>query len=577
MKMPTATGIDRPFPGVPSCDRYLAIGSIEEARGRISRMIERSEGLAVVIGPPGTGKTLLCQRVAAQYRSTFAVVMLGDIRVSSRMGLIQQVLFHLRQPHHGMDEQAMQLMLIDCLTKGNDFARPLLLIIDEAQMLSVDLLDEIRMLTNLIRDGRPLVQTILVGNSRLEDPLADPQLESLSQRIAARCYLHPMNHGETAQYIRSMLAVTGMTIDDDAVASVHHACAGVPRLINQLMNQAVDFATLHRKQRIDDISIQHAWADLQQLPSPVLEPQLKPHRAEIEFGDLDSFDSFEPTVAPKLAVVPAPQVSPVVDKIDSTKDMPTEQDACTSQVAANYFDIESILASPIVCFAEPAKEEVGSPLTKSAARPEAAPPVTLKTTHTTIVPPMKKADRKLNRDELFGIDFSDEMLVDVRLADAAAKSAANSGSKATPKAPLTMPKPASPMNRMKVDDPASEEISLHSEILQMSQTAKHASDSRSNISRSALPWSPNGKIEEVTFEDLPIESADVPAPMAVVWSDDEANSMIDDRDILVIEDEVTVMVDPPAVGKVGSGAMRQPPAKVDRQYQGLFSRLRRGE
>src|SRR5687768_15299397 len=73
MKMPSPAGIDRPFPNVPTCDRYLAIGSIEDARSRICKMIDRCEGLGVVIGPPGTGKTLLCQRVAAQYRSTHAV------------------------------------------------------------------------------------------------------------------------------------------------------------------------------------------------------------------------------------------------------------------------------------------------------------------------------------------------------------------------------------------------------------------------------------------------------------------------------------------------------------------------
>jgi type II secretory pathway predicted ATPase ExeA len=576
MKMPSSAGIDRPFPSVPSCDRYLAIGSIEDARGRICRMIDRNEGLGVVIGPPGTGKTLLCQRIAAQYRSTFAVVMLGDIRVSTRMGLIQQVLFHLRQPSQGMDEQAMQLALIDCLTKGNDFARSLLLIIDEAQMLSIELLDEIRMLTNLIRDGRPLVHTLLVGNSRLEDPLADPQMESLSQRIAMRCYLHPMTHNETAQYIRSMLAITGLAIDDDAIASVHHACGGVPRLINQLMNQSLDFATLHRKHKIDDISVQHAWADLQQLPSPVLEPKLKPQSATIEFGDLDSFEAFEfdspqSATAPKLdSVTPPTSVRSVAAPSASKESFVTELDACSRSVVSQYSDIESILSSPIICFAEPVSSENAAFDPKPSATNPASTPVQLKTTRTTIVPQMKKSERKLNRDELFGIDFSDEMLVDVRLSETASKSGASKAS-----LPMTVTKSSAPAKNGA--DPASEEISLHSEILKMSHTAKQASESRSNLSGGALPWSPHAKIEEVTFDELPLESADVPGPMAVVWSDDEATSPIDDRDILVIEDEVTLMVDPPAVGKIGSGAMRQPPVQVERQYQGLFSRLRRGE
>ena len=228
MKMPFPAGVDRPFSSVPVYERYLAIGSIEEARSRICRMIERGDGLGIVVGPPGTGKTLLCQRIAAQFRSSHATVMLGDVRVTSRTGLLQQVLLNLGQPYQGMEESEMQRRLVECLTQGSSGGSALLLVIDEAQLLSTELLEEIRMLTNLIRDGRQLVQTILVGGPKLEDPLADPQMESLSQRIVARCYLHPMTQAESCQYIRSLLAVTGLKIDDDAIAAVHHAC-GVRR------------------------------------------------------------------------------------------------------------------------------------------------------------------------------------------------------------------------------------------------------------------------------------------------------------------------------------------------------------
>ncbi len=550
--MPSAAGIDRPFPNFPASDRYLAIGSIEDARSRICRMIERGECLGVVVGPPGTGKTLLCQRIASQYRATHTVVMLGDIRVSSRMGLIQQVLFHLRLPHQGLDEQAMQLSLVECLTKCSDGARSLLLLVDEAQMLSLELLDELRMLSNLVRDGRPLVQTILVGNSRLEDPLADPSLESLSQRIAARCYLHPMTQTETSEYIRSMLATTGMPIVDDAVASVHHACGGVPRLINHLMNQSLDFACLHRKKSIDDQSVQHAWADLQQLPSPVVEPRLKAQPSAIEFGELDSDEMVANESAPLVYTIEAEESASELSAAD-IYDFQTYTDS----VSANYVDIEAILLSPIVCSPE------GSPELLAEAEPVAATEpvkVHFKTTNTNIPIPVTTAKRQrtASRAELFGIDFSDELLVDVNLANAVLK-------RSPTLAPVAATKP----------DPASEEISLHAEILQMSSTAKLASETRPVTVRAALPWAPAARIAEETVEVLPKNSADIAVPMAIVWSDDEpATPTADDRDILVIEDEVTVMVDPPATSRVGSAALRQPAAQVDQQYQSLFSRLR---
>jgi type II secretory pathway predicted ATPase ExeA len=544
MKMPSSTGIDRPFPCVPMSDRYLAIGSIEDARSRICRMIERSEGLGVIIGPPGTGKTLLCQRIAAQYRNSHAVVMLGDIRVSSRMGLIQQVLFHLRVPHRDLDEQAMQLALVETLTKGSDGARSLLLLIDEAQMLSAELLDEIRMLTNLIRDGRPMVQTVLVGSPRMEDALADPQMESLTQRIGARCYLHPMNHAETSQYIRSMLAATGMQVSDDAIASVYHACGGVPRLINQLMNQSVDFASLHRRSMIDDHSVQHAWADLQQLPSPILEPKLKP-AAAIEFGDLDG--AAEPRTMDSQNM-----------KNEVRMPMPAEKtpefmfENFTDSVLPNYVDMESILSSPIVCLGNAVDGSPQSQPSSEIGDSSKALPTQLKTSHTTIPTISKSSARKINREELFGIDFSDEMLVEVKLADVVTKKAKS--------------------------DPAAEEISLHAEILQMSTTAKQAAEPSRPSTRAALPWAPMPQIVEEPLDILPMESADISVPMAIVWSEDEPTPIAqDDRDILVIEDEVSVMVDGPASGVIGSGAMRQPAVKVDQQYQSLFSRLRAGQ
>jgi len=522
-------------------------------------------------------------------------VLLGDIRITSRTGLLQQVLANLGQAHQGLDEHALEMRLVDALTQGAS-ARSLLLIIDEAQLLSIELLEEIRLLTNLIRDGRQLVQTILVGGPKLEDPLADPKLESLSQRIIARCYLHPMNQAETCQYIRSMLAVTGLKIDDDAIASVHHACGGVPRLINQLMNQSLDFASAQRKRSIDESCVQHAWADLQQLPSPVIEPRLKPHQSTIEFGELDEEEMNMDIRSAFHSVGPAKvsrTIEPIAMDRESSREIVGEMSSfefksSTQTSPANYVDFESILASKsIVCLQDSASSHVPAVPAPASERQwpifeqRTAPVVVqLKTTNTTIVPPAKKADRKAQRDELFGIDFSDEMLVDIALADAVAKP-----STPTSAFPLrshdARPRDARPRDAKPLDarahDPAAEEISLHSEILQMSQNAKVASDTRST-SRTVSSWAPVSFLNDDSIDELPMDSVDVPSQMAVVWHDDEPlESTLDDRDMLVIEDEVTIMVDRPSSGGIGSGAMRQPTAPVEQHYQSLFSRLRSGQ
>ncbi len=343
----SSAATQRAFPSIPVGDQYLAIGSIEDSRMRVCRAIDRGEGLAVVIGPPGTGKSLLCQRIATQYRASHAVVVLGDMRVSSRSGLVQQVLFQLRLPVQGLDEESMQLSLIQCLTDNVDGFRPLLLIIDEAQMLSLELLDEIRMLTNLIRDGRHLVQDDSDWQSTFGRPLADPQLESLVQRIAVRCYLHPMNFGDSLQYIRSLLSPTGLTIDDPAVSAVHHACCGVPRLINQLMTRTLEFATSQRRRLIDEHCVQAAWADLQQLPSPVLEPQLRTPVSTIEFGELSDASAASPSRATSNAASVGAKADSAVTPLIDLDYEPSEQVSPVS----HYVDFASILQSQsIVCF-----------------------------------------------------------------------------------------------------------------------------------------------------------------------------------------------------------------------------------
>ncbi len=528
---------------------------------RVCRAIDRGEGLAVVIGPPGTGKSLLCQRVAAQYRTTHAVVLLGDMRVSSRSGLVQQVLFQLRLPHQGLDEESMQLSLIQCLTDNVDGFRPLLLIIDEAQMLSLELLDEIRMLTNLIRDGRHLVQSILIGSPRLEDPLADPQLESLVQRIAVRCYLHPMNFGDSLQYIRSLLSPTGLTIDDPAVSAVHHACCGVPRLINQLMTRTLEFATSQRRRLIDEQCVQAAWADLQQLPSPVLEPQLRAPVSTIEFGELSDV----PAVRPSQTAPPAKTAASKVDSsVSPLMDTPFESINEEPQ-ASHYVDFASILQSQsIVCFPEspqiqitpelsadklqsPAKSTLASepmPTSYAAHTPmQSTRAQSLSELNTSSQNSNRREDYTARREQLFGHDFDDEMIVDVRYQTQAPASGAQAYS------------------GMLTRDPAADEMTLHQEILRMSDTAKRASD---RLSQNRIG-------EEVVEHDF---DNDMPRQLAVEWSDDEPRILsLDDRDLIVIEDDVNVMIDGP-VSSIASGALRKPVLHVEQQYQGLFQRLR---
>lgn len=302
---PTTTGLslrqlaereERVFPSYPQVAKYFPAASIEEARQRLARAIDRGDGPGLVIGGPGTGKSLLLQVLAAQYHERFDVVLPACARLCTRRALLQSILFELGLPYKSRDEGELRLSLLDHLLSREDCPTGLLLLVDEAQTLSIALLDELRVLTNLVRGGLPRVRLILAGSSALEESFANPELESFSQRLAARCYLAPFGCEESAQFVRAQISAAGASPGEifaaDAWAAIFEATDGVPRLVNQLCDRALVEAGARGRTRIDRQTIQAAWADIQQLPTPwdTPAPESAPAASPqvVEFGNLAS-------------------------------------------------------------------------------------------------------------------------------------------------------------------------------------------------------------------------------------------------------------------------------------------------
>ncbi len=260
----------RPFSFAPQVEQYFPGRAIESARQTLVRCIERAEGIGLVIGPTGTGKSLLLQVLAARFRSTFSVALLANSHLPSRRALLQAILFELGLPYRGMDEGELRLSLIDHITDGA--SQGMLLLIDEAHLLPLRLMEEIRMIANVARQGQPQVRIVLAGGAALEERLTSPKLTSFAQRLSARCYLESLDLGETVAYIRAQLSTAGGNANEVfselAMETVFRATDGVPRLVNQLCDHALVLAYAGGQDRIDVAGIEEAWADLQQLPSP---------------------------------------------------------------------------------------------------------------------------------------------------------------------------------------------------------------------------------------------------------------------------------------------------------------------
>jgi type II secretory pathway predicted ATPase ExeA len=311
----------RPFASVPQADQYFPAATIENARTTLARCIQRGEGAGLVIGPSGTGKTLLCVLLAEQFQRSFQVATLSCGRLSTRRALFQAILYELGRPYRYMDEGELRLAVVEHLMDGEETSRGLLLLVDEAHTLPLRLLEEIRLLSNLARNGQPVVRLVLVGGAVLEERFASPKLDSFSQRLSARCYLETLNRTETQQYIQWQIdSADGPGSDmfpEAACESVFQATGGVPRLVNQVCDHALLLAYVAGRRTIDAADIEEAWSDLQQLPTPWSgEPKSDSSGSGvIEFGSLDdSSESARDTSSGQAAVTRVFRVASVEEE-----------------------------------------------------------------------------------------------------------------------------------------------------------------------------------------------------------------------------------------------------------------------
>ncbi|HQU42306.1 MAG TPA: AAA family ATPase [Pirellulales bacterium] len=289
--------MQRPFAAAPSVDRYFPVGAVEASRQALVRSIERAEGAALLVGPAGTGKTLLCHLLAENFRGPYAVALLSNGHLDTRRELLQAILFELGLPYRRLEEGELRLSLIDYVSNEQNARHGLLLLVDEAHTLTPRLLEEVRLIANLVRHGQPRVRLVLAGNPSLEEMLADPLLEALSQRVATRRYLEALDYSQTQQFIVAQLAAprggAQAIFTPDALEAVYRATDGVPRLINQVCDHALTLAFAGGAQQIDRAGVEEAWADLQQLPTPwnvAARPGATREAARegfIEFGSLD--------------------------------------------------------------------------------------------------------------------------------------------------------------------------------------------------------------------------------------------------------------------------------------------------
>jgi type II secretory pathway predicted ATPase ExeA len=257
---------------VPRTQFYHPARVIDGALHAIDRAIRRAEGISLVVGPPGTGKSLLLAKVGESVAEDFRVALLSGARICTRRALWQSILVDLGKPYRGIDEAELRIAVAEVVRELAATGSGLVILVDEAHTLPLRLIEELRLLANT-PTPLPAVHIVLAGPTALEERLATPKLESLSQRIAVRSYLEPLDHSEAVAYLRTQTKAAGLDWDKcfepGCADAVYGIADGVPRLMNQLCDQAIVLvADAGRRVKPSDIAA--AWQEIQKLPSPAL-------------------------------------------------------------------------------------------------------------------------------------------------------------------------------------------------------------------------------------------------------------------------------------------------------------------
>jgi general secretion pathway protein A len=226
-----------------------------EAFNHLLYGIRERKGFVQLTGEVGAGKTTLCRAVLEQLGPDLFATALILNPVLDAGGLMKAIAMEFGLDVKGHDK-------LETLAKINEFLlhqlernKDTVLIIDEAQDLSNDLLEQVRLLSNLETDDRKLLQIVLMGQPELRDRINDPRLRQLRQRITVRYHLKPLTRLEMGRYIQHRIQVSGGNgapyFTGGALWRIHRYSRGIPRLINAVCDKCLLAGFVKQTERVD--------------------------------------------------------------------------------------------------------------------------------------------------------------------------------------------------------------------------------------------------------------------------------------------------------------------------------------
>jgi general secretion pathway protein A len=228
--------------------------------------IRERKGFIQLTGEVGAGKTTLCRALLEDLGPDCRTALLLNPSLS-KIQLLRSILKELGLGYRGNDRMRCLEVLNQFLLEEVSAGRDVVLIVDEAQDLTDELLEQVRLLSNLETDQRKLLQIVLLGQNELRDKLDQRKLRQLRQRITVRYHLGPLDVRETADYVRHRLHVAGA--DDPhlfsalAIGRLHLYARGVPRLINAACDKALLCGWVQNKKKLGLFQVERAIRELE--------------------------------------------------------------------------------------------------------------------------------------------------------------------------------------------------------------------------------------------------------------------------------------------------------------------------
>lgn len=259
-----------PFSITPDPEFLFAAGKHQQAVEKIIYSINTFLGFILLTGEVGTGKTTLCRTLLDQLSDKAETVYIINPSVSGEE-LLRGI---LEDAHIAVETNASKKTLIDCLYEHlliRNQQCPFVVIIDDAQTMPPETLEDLRLLSNLETDKHKLIQVVLSGQPELIDHLVSTGLRQLKQRIAIHCHLSALSAEETDAYIAQRLFVAGnhgqVCFANDAKRRIYKASRGIPRLINKVCDYALIAGYVADAKTINGHHVRQALLELKSFDS----------------------------------------------------------------------------------------------------------------------------------------------------------------------------------------------------------------------------------------------------------------------------------------------------------------------